>query len=129
MPEKKQRILLVEDDASMRKLLEATFRRAGYDVLSAGDGLEAMKLFSEEKIDCLVTDAVMPGLSGFDLCRIVRVKNSSIGCVILSGLDKSNSEEAKDFFDAYVVKDENLMNSIVKVVRDVLAKSKQKTHE
>ncbi|MCS6874432.1 MAG: response regulator [Pyrinomonadaceae bacterium] len=114
----KRRILLVEDDDSMRRLLEVVLRKARYDVICAEDGLKALQILSEEKIDCLITDAIMPGISGFDLCRMTRLQNPSVKCIVLSGLEDS-SDSGNDF-DVFLMKNENLMNSIIPVVEKVL---------
>ena len=57
-------VLLVEDDRSVRRYLQVTLERAGYEVITASDGLEAMKLALSLPIDAVVTDAIMPHLSG-----------------------------------------------------------------
>src|SRR5438552_7323863 len=82
-------ILLVEDDRSVRRYLEVTLQRAGYKVISAKDGLEAMKLALSSPIDAVVTDAVMPHLSGQQLARFVRSnpKLARIPIVLLTGLE------------------------------------------
>ena len=113
----RQRILLVEDDLSMRRFIEITLNRADYEVVSAEDGLAAMKIALAENFDAVVTDAVMPNLTGHDLCRILRqnpnYKETSL--VILSGLEKdiaTNSEN--DCADIYLLKDANLKEELIK---------------
>jgi len=54
------RVLLAEDDRALRRFLEVVLERAGYKVIPAGDGLEAMKLALSTRIDIVVTDATMP---------------------------------------------------------------------
>lgn len=84
-------VLLAEDDRSLRRYLEVVLRRAGYEVLAAADGLEAMKALLSSAVDVVVTDAVMPHLSGHELCRFVRnhPKLKSLPIVLLSGADAS----------------------------------------
>ena len=65
-------VLLVEDDRSVRRYLEVTLQRSGYTVITAADGLEAMKVALTSQIDLVVTDAVMPNLSGLELARFLR---------------------------------------------------------
>src|SRR5205085_9118953 len=62
-------VWLAEDDRSLRRYLEVILRRAGYDVVAAADGLEAMKAALSGTFDAVVTDALMPHLSGQELCR------------------------------------------------------------
>src|SRR3954465_15590057 len=65
-------ILLVEDDRSIRRYLEVILQRAGYTVVSAADGLEAMKAALSNHLDAVITDAIMPHLNGYELCRFLR---------------------------------------------------------
>jgi twitching motility two-component system response regulator PilH len=84
-------VLLAEDDRALRRYLEVVLRRAGYEVLAAADGLEAMKVLLSARVDAVVTDAVMPHLSGHELCRFLREhpKLKSLPVVLLSGADAS----------------------------------------
>src|SRR5215210_7887413 len=66
------RILLAEDDRALRRFLEVVLERAGYEVIPASDGLEAMKVALSTRIDIVITDAMMPNLSGHELCRFLR---------------------------------------------------------
>ena len=82
-------LLLAEDDRSLRRYMEVMLRRAGYEVLTAADGLEAMKALLSTHVDAVVTDALMPHLSGQQLCRFVRnhPQLKSLPVVLLSGAD------------------------------------------
>ncbi|MGH9904465.1 MAG: response regulator [Pyrinomonadaceae bacterium] len=66
---RRQKVLLVEDDKSLRRFLEVTLERGGYEVVTAGDGLEGMKVALTVDVDIVVTDAMMPNLSGHEFCR------------------------------------------------------------
>ena len=119
----KRKILVAEDDASMRRFLEITLHRADYDVVSAEDGLSAMKLALAEKFDAVITDAVMPNLTGHDLCRFLRQKSEfkKIPMIILSGLEQEITENTEhDCADAYLVKDENLKTELVKKLAEFI---------
>ncbi len=89
-------ILLVEDDATLRRYLEITLRRAGFSVLAAADGLEALKLAYTSKVSAVVTDAVMPRLGGHELCRILRAseEHASLPLVLLTGVARDDSRPA-----------------------------------
>ena len=93
-------VLLAEDDRSLRRYLEVLLRRAGYEVLTAADGLEAMKalLSADVDVDVVVTDALMPHLSGHELCRFVRnhPRLKSLPVVLLSGSDVDPRPGAPD---------------------------------
>ncbi|HEU4769506.1 MAG TPA: response regulator, partial [Pyrinomonadaceae bacterium] len=81
-------VLLAEDDAALRRYIEVLLQRAGYEVISAADGLEAMKSLLTVNVDVIVTDAVMPNLSGYELCRFVRnsPQLAHLPIILLSGL-------------------------------------------
>jgi DNA-binding response OmpR family regulator len=66
------RVLIVEDDSSLRRLLELRLSVDGYVARSAGDGAEALQLLASWVPDVIVTDVMMPRLSGLSLCRAVR---------------------------------------------------------
>lgn len=102
-------VLLAEDDRSLRRYLEVILRRAGYEVIVAADGLEAMKALLSSNVDALVTDAVMPHLSGYELCRFVRrhPKLAGLPVVLLSGVDAATRKPSADDearADAYLSK-------------------------
>lgn len=100
-------ILLVEDDRSIRRYLEVILQRAGYCVVAAADGLEAMKAALTSGIDAVVTDAIMPHLTGYELCRFLRhhPKLSRLPVVLLSGFERTEtSQESDDRPDVYLAK-------------------------
>ena len=90
-PRARRTVLLAEDDRALRRYLEVVLRRAGYEVLTAADGLEAMKTLLSAHVDAVVTDAVMPHLSGHELCRFLRdhPQLKELPVVLLSGADSS----------------------------------------
>lgn len=120
VPDKKK-ILLADDDDSMRRLLEVILQKAGYDVKTAEDGLEAVKIALEDEFDAVVADAVMPNLTGYDLCRILRDKKD-VPIVILSGLEQKDSAGAEDCLaDDFLTKSprikEDLLAALEKLIQ------------
>jgi CheY-like chemotaxis protein len=102
-----KRVLLVEDDRSVRRYLEVTLQRSGYEVITAGDGLEAMKLALSSAVDVVVTDAVMPNMTGQELARFFRshAKLSKLPIVLLTGQENRETAAAsKDLIDAFLYK-------------------------
>jgi chemosensory pili system protein ChpA (sensor histidine kinase/response regulator) len=89
-------ILLVEDDRSVRRYLEVTLQRSGYRVIAAADGLEAMKLAFSNEIDAVVTDAIMPHLSGQQLAGFLRnnPKLSQTPIILLTGQENKPSTDS-----------------------------------
>ena len=84
-------ILIVEDDVEMRLLLEEELRDAGYRVIPAADGTEALQRLSTTSVDVVVTDLVMPGLKGHDVLAEVRARDPSIPVVIITAFGSIES--------------------------------------
>jgi twitching motility two-component system response regulator PilH len=99
-------VLLAEDDRSLRRYLEVVLRRAGYLVVAAADGLEAMRVTLTAEVDIIVTDAIMPNLNGYELCRFVRntPQLSHLPIVLLSALEQKESRPEDRQADAYLSK-------------------------
>ncbi len=88
----KTKILIVDDESRMRKLVRDFLERAGYYVLEAGDGLEAMEIFYENKgIDLLILDIMMPKMDGWQVCREVR-QNSKVPIIMLTARGDERDE-------------------------------------
>lgn len=117
-PERARCVLLAEDDAALRRYIEVLLQRAGYEVVSAADGLEAMKSLLTATVDVVLTDAVMPNVSGYELCRFVRSSQhlSHLPIILLSGLDPKNAEtEQVNAFLAKPITPETLLACIRQV--------------
>ena len=115
------RVLLAEDDRALRRFLEVVLERAGYEVIPASDGLEAMKVALANQLDVVVTDAMMPNLSGHEFCRFLRNSPAlrHLPIIMLSALerkDMSNDAEQADAFLAKPVSGETLIDCIEKLV-------------
>jgi two-component system KDP operon response regulator KdpE len=100
-----QRILVVDDEAPMRKLLSSNFKASGYTVLSAADGVEALKLIDEHPFDLVVLDINMPGPNGLQVLQALR-RESQMPVLVLSGRGRERDKvEALDLgADDYVIK-------------------------
>ena len=117
-PEGVQSVLLVEDDPALRRYLEIVLQRAGYAVMTAGDGLEAMKFLLTVHVDVIVTDALMPNLDGYELCRFVRNSHhlAHLPIILLSALDPKNSTDESEQVNAFLAKPvspEDLLATII----------------
>ena len=71
-PERKARLLVVEDDPILLETLEYNLEAEGYRVLTASDGLAALETARKEPPDLVVLDVMLPGLDGFEVCRVLR---------------------------------------------------------
>lgn len=67
--EKRKRVLVVDDEAPVRRVLELKLKNGGYDVLLADNGEDALKIVESEKPDAVVTDITMPRMTGKELCE------------------------------------------------------------
>ncbi|MGN0452663.1 MAG: response regulator transcription factor [Ruminococcus sp.] len=79
----KYKVLIVDDDENICNLLRLYLEKEGFDTVSAYDGLEALKLFSEEKPDLVLLDIMLPGLEGWQVCREIR-KDSQCPIIMLT---------------------------------------------
>lgn len=80
------KILLVEDDKTLRKTLAFNLEKEGYKVIETGEGAEALTLARENNPDLVVLDVMLPGLDGFSVCRILR-NESDTPIVMLTARD------------------------------------------
>lgn len=81
-----QRILIVEDDADLRTLLLESLRAAGYDTCAAVDGIEALRNIVDDPPDLVLTDVLMPGFTGLELCTLLKAspRTTHIPVIFLS---------------------------------------------
>ena len=88
----KVKILVVDDDSRMRKLVRDFLEREGYTVLEAGDGMEAMEIFYEEKdIALIILDVMMPRMDGWQTCREIR-ESSQVPIIMLTARSEEHDE-------------------------------------
>ena len=86
------KVLMVDDESRMRKLVSDFLKRKGYQVIEAGDGEEAIDKFYEDKnISLVILDVMMPKMNGWDTCRQIR-KNSNVPIIMLTAKSDEASE-------------------------------------
>lgn len=114
-----KRILLADDDAAMRRFVEVMLTRAGYHLTVVEDGGTALQTALTENFAACVFDAVMPVLSGHELCRIFKehpqLKDTPI--ILLSGLEANE----KTLADAHLLKTANLQTELTEMLTRLLA--------
>lgn len=93
-------ILVVDDEQMMRELLKKILTREGYKVTTAADGLDALDVLREEKIDMVISDMKMPGLDGFGLLKTVKEQYPQVGVIMMTA-----------YGDTYTVKDALLLGA------------------
>ena len=98
-------ILVVDDEREMRKLVELHLHQAGHQVLHANNGEDAIELVQTSKVDLILLDVMMPGKSGFEVCKEIR-KFSPIPIIFLTALDAKTDlvKGLKLGGDDYVIK-------------------------
>lgn len=81
-----KKVLIAEDENSIRDFVVINLRRSGYDVLEASNGTEAMDLFDSNinDIDIAILDIMMPGADGLEVCKYIRNKSKRIGIIMLT---------------------------------------------
>lgn len=80
-----QKILVVDDESPVRDMIRAMIEPAGYDVIEAGNGIQACDVCKETPVDLIITDIVMPGKNGIDLVMDVKKKYPDIPIIAISG--------------------------------------------
>lgn len=93
-------ILVVDDELMMRSLLEKILSREGYNILTAGDGLEALEVLAREKVDLIISDMKMPRMCGFELLKAIKKDYPDTGLIIMTA-----------YGDTYTVKDALLLGA------------------
>ena len=78
-----RKILVVEDEESIREVIALNLRMAGYEVTEAGSAEEALAVF-DGSYDAAILDVMLPGMNGFSLCEAIRRDSSTVGIIILS---------------------------------------------
>jgi DNA-binding response OmpR family regulator len=105
-PTQEQRILVVDDDPALRRLVGDRLEHAGYQVVSAGSGHEALSLLDESGLPHLaIVDIMMPGMTGFDFCRIVQ-NYSDLPIIFLTAVDQEETviQGLEQYAEDYVTK-------------------------
>ena len=79
-----KRILIIEEEAVVRKAIRMACEKDGYEVVEAAGGVDGLRLFGETKPDLLLLDVALPDVSGFEVCRQVRQSGSGVPIIMLS---------------------------------------------
>lgn len=81
-----KRILVCEDESSIREFVVINLKRSGYEVLEAGTGEDALRLYDENNgdVDVALLDIMLPGMDGFAVCRELRERSDTLGIIILT---------------------------------------------
>lgn len=118
------KILLVEDDKSLREIYGVRLLAEGYDIVSAGDGEEALAMAIKEKPTLIISDVMMPKISGFDMLDILRstTETRDIKVIMMTALSSDDQRTRGEQLgaDRYLVKSQVGIEDVVHTVHEVL---------
>ncbi len=127
------KIMVVEDDASLREIYGIRIAAEGYDIVSAGDGEEALAMAVREKPDLILADIMMPKISGFDMLDILRStpETAYIKVIMMTALsgDEQRRRGERLGADRYLVKSQVGIEDMVNAIHDVLHDKSTKAPE
>ncbi len=116
--------MVVEDDASLREIYSIRITAEGYDVVSAGDGEEALAVAVREKPDLILSDVMMPKISGFDMLDILRStpETARIKVIMMTALSADDQRARGERLGAerYLVKSQVGIEDVVNAIHEVL---------
>lgn len=130
MAEKKEKILIVEDDKTLREMYQLRLSINGYDVLEAKDGEEGLDLAIKEKPDLILLDIMMPKMSGMDVLDIIKStpETKDIPIIVLTALTDESVKSKGLVYGAedYLVKSQTMPGQVVEKIEKVLSKRNKK---
>lgn len=116
------RVLLVDDDPAILRLLEVNFRLEGFETVTASRGEDALAMASEHRPDAVVLDVMLPGLDGTEVFRRLRADEAlaSVPVVFLSARSRDDDLVRTDDLDAIYVTKPFDPSALVETVRDLI---------
>ncbi|MCK5332385.1 response regulator [Candidatus Parcubacteria bacterium] len=124
------KVILAEDDDFLRDICETKFKKEGFDVSSACDGVEALAKIKEEDPEIILLDIIMPKMDGFEVLKKIKEipEKASIPVIMLTNLGQT-SEIEKGFAlgaEDYIIKAHFTVGEIIEKVREIVEKKKKK---
>ncbi len=113
-----KKILVLEDEKSIRDFVVLNLSRAGYDIIEAETGEQALELFDNTPdIDIAILDVMLPGIDGFEVCKSIRASNQKVGIIMLTAKVQENDKVTglMNGADDYVAKPFSPLELIVRV--------------
>ena len=118
------KIMLVEDDKSLREIYSIRLVAEGYEVVSAGDGEEALAMAVQERPDLVLSDVMMPKISGFDMLDILRStpETKNIKVIMMTALSSEDQRQRGENLgaDKYLVKSQVGIEDVINAVHEVM---------
>lgn len=111
------RILLVEDEEQLRKIIKMNLEMEGFEVIATDNGRIALELTDQQHFDLMILDVMLPEVNGFQICEQVRLRNAKVGIIIVSAKDTSLDRITglKLGADDYLTKPFNLEELLLRV--------------
>jgi len=126
MEEKKQKILMIDEDKFLRKVYRDKFSREGFEFLEATTGVEGLDKIISEKPDLVILDLILPGKTGFDVLIEAKMKTEikDIPVIILSNLGQDSDVKRGMSLGAvdYLIKSEVSLSQVVGKIKESLFK-------
>jgi len=121
-----KRLLLVEDEESLRKIIQLNLEMEDFEVVSVHDGVTALDKINSEHFDLLILDLMLPQLSGMDVLKNIRVKDQDIPVIIISAKDTSTDriQGLKTGADDYLNKPFEIEELLLRIQKLLERKSK-----
>lgn len=118
------KVMVVEDDAALREIYSIRITAEGYEVVSAGDGEEALAMAVREKPNLILSDVMMPKISGFDMLDILRStpETAGIKVVMMTALSSDDQRQRGERLgaDRYLVKSQVGIEDVINTIHEVL---------
>ncbi|MDB5170644.1 MAG: hypothetical protein JWO35_338 [Candidatus Saccharibacteria bacterium] len=118
------KVMLVEDDNNLREIYEARLQAEGYDIVAAKDGEEALVLAKQHQPELVISDVMMPKISGFEMLDILRNTDGlkDVKVIMLTALGQSDDQARADKLgaDRYLVKSQVTLEDIVTVAKELI---------
>lgn len=123
------KIMIVEDDVALREIYSIRLTAEQYEVVVAGDGEEALAVAVREKPDLILSDVMMPKISGFDMLDILRAtpETKDIKVIMMTALSSQDQRERGERLgaDRYLVKSQVGIEDVVNAIHEVLGDKAQ----
>lgn len=114
------RILVVDDDEIVRRLLRNKFQACGYEIAEAGDGREAIRLLGEADFDVVITDVLMPEQDGLEMLMYLRRERPHIPAIAITAGDRLHLDNARGLGAAYVFAKPFKLEALESAVKELL---------
>lgn len=116
------KILVVDDDTTVRKICGGLLKRKGYKVLLSSGGEESLKILKESSIDIIILDLVMPGVTGLEVLKRIRELSKKVFVIILTGIEITKDIEKLADESTCILSKENGMRPLLTKIDEMTRK-------